>query len=74
MYPNPAADNVTIRFSTMPESRTKIELTDITGKQLMTREVQSIQEMLDIRSQQAGIYLIKIITGNNHVIKKLIIN
>ena len=73
MYPNPASDNVTLRFSTMPEKGTRIELTDRTGRQLMVREVQSTQEVLNIQSQPAGMYLVKTISGNNYTVKKLII-
>jgi hypothetical protein len=74
MYPNPANDNVTIRFSSLPEMGTKIELTDMTGKQLIVREVQSTQEILNIQSQPAGMYLVKIIAGNNYQVNKLIKN
>ena len=74
MFPNPASDKVTIRFSTMPEMGTKIELTDITGKQLIIREVQSTQEILNIQSHPAGMYLVKTIYGNNYNVNKLIKN
>ncbi|WP_372948066.1 right-handed parallel beta-helix repeat-containing protein [Mariniphaga sp.] len=74
MFPNPASDNVTLRFSPMPERGTRIELTDMAGRQLMVREVQSTQEVLNIRSQPAGIYLIKTISGENYTVRKLMIN
>ena len=74
MYPNPADNKVTIRFSTLPQKGTKIELTDITGKQLMGRVVQSTREVLDIQSQPAGMYLVKITSGDNYTVNKLIIN
>jgi hypothetical protein len=74
MFPNPASDNVTLRFSTMPERGTRIELTDMAGRQLMVREVQSTQEVLNIQPQPAGIYLVKTISGVNYSVRKLIIN
>ncbi|MCA1759447.1 MAG: T9SS type A sorting domain-containing protein, partial [Bacteroidales bacterium] len=74
MFPNPARDNVTLRFSTMPEKGTRIELTDMAGRQLMVREVQSTQEVLNIQPQPAGMYLVKTISGDNYTVKKLIIN
>jgi parallel beta-helix repeat protein len=74
MFPNPARDNVTLRFSTLPERGTRIELTDIAGRQLLVSEVQSTQEVLNIRSQPAGMYLVKTISGDNYTVRKLIIN
>jgi len=72
MYPNPANSQVTLRFSKLPERGTKIELTDMTGKQLMIREVQSNQEVLNVQSYPAGMYFVKIITGNHYQVNKLI--
>ncbi len=74
MYPNPARDNVTLRFSTLPEKGTRIELTDMAGRQLMVREVQSMQEVLNIQPQPAGMYLVKTVSGDNYTVRKLIIN
>lgn len=74
MFPNPARDKVNLRFSQLPEIGTKIILTDITGMQLTNREVQSTNEILEIQSQLAGIYLATIVSGCNLIVNKLIIN
>ena len=74
MYPNPAHNQVTLRFSTLPEQGTRIELTNMTGKTLFSREVQSTEEVLNIQSQPAGMYLVKIISGNGYQVKKLMKN
>lgn len=74
MYPNPASNNVTIKFSELPEIGTKIILIDITGKQLLNREVQSTYEILNIRSYPEGMYFVKTVTGNSYKVNKLIIN
>jgi len=73
-YQNPANEKVMVRFSQLPETETQIILTDITGKQLMIRQVQSKQEVLDVSSQPAGMYLVKIISGDTFKVNKLIIN
>ncbi|WP_372948067.1 right-handed parallel beta-helix repeat-containing protein [Mariniphaga sp.] len=74
IYPNPASEKVMIKFSQLPETGTQIILTDITGKQLMIRQVQSTQEVLDIQSLSTGLYLLKVTSGENYTVKKLIIN
>jgi hypothetical protein len=72
MYPNPATERVTIRFSQLPETGTNIELLDMSGKRLISREVQSAQEVLDMNSYPNGIYLIKTISETNRTLNKLI--
>ena len=74
MYPNPARNQVTVRFSTVPEQGTRIELTDMSGKTLLSRQVQSTYEVLNIQSQPAGMYLVKIISNNGYKVNKLIKN
>ena len=74
MYPNPANDVVTIQFTSLPERQTIIELINMSGMQLIHREVQSTREVLDIQSQPPGVYLVKIESNNSCKVKKLIKN
>jgi len=74
LYPNPASDKINIRFSNLPEIGTRIVLYDITGKQLISQLVQSTNEVMDVQSQPAGIYLAKTVSGDNYKVNKLIIN
>ncbi len=72
MFPNPATDQVAVQFSTLPEYGTRIELIDMTGKQLVSRGVESVKEVFDIRSYISGIYFIKIISANGYKVNKLV--
>ncbi len=74
IYPNPAREKVMIKFSQLPETGTQIILADITGKQLMVQQVLSAQVVLDISSQPAGMYLVKIKSGDSFKVNKLFIN
>ncbi len=74
MYPNPARDNVNLKYSKMPAMGTRIILTDMTGKQLLNREVQSVNEVLDIQSYPSGMYFIKTFIGDKFKVHKLIKN
>lgn len=73
MYPNPASNNVTIKFTVQPENGTKIILTDILGRQLLSQDVTSAIEVIDIQSQNKGIYFVKIVSNNKHKTNRLII-
>nr|WP_321356797.1 LamG-like jellyroll fold domain-containing protein [uncultured Draconibacterium sp.] len=74
MYPNPAINNVNVRFSQIPESDAQLLLLDMNGKQLQSRQVQSTLETLDISSYPTGIYFIKTIVGDFIKTNKLIKN
>lgn len=73
MFPNPATEKVTIRFSQMPLERTQLFVFDLTGKELISREVQSIEEILNIQNLRSGLYIVKTIVGNTIAIEKLIV-
>ncbi len=73
LYPNPANNKVVIQFSTLPDRLVKIELIDMSGRRLFSKEVKSIREVIDIQSQNSGIYLVKILSGTKFTTKKLII-
>ncbi|MBK6285935.1 MAG: T9SS type A sorting domain-containing protein [Draconibacterium sp.] len=72
MYPNPASNNVTIRFSALPAEGTQIKLMDILGNEILSHVVQNTQETLNIQDLPVGMYLIKTELHNNYRIQKLI--
>jgi hypothetical protein len=72
MYPNPASDNVTIRFSALPGEGTQIKLMDILGNEIFSHVVQNTHETLNIQDLPVGMYLIKTELHNNYRIQKLI--
>jgi hypothetical protein len=74
MYPNPARNKVTVRFSELPEVGSQIIIMDLSGKQIVTKLVESDIEVLDIQSYPTGIYLIKTIIGDEYKVFKLIKN
>jgi parallel beta-helix repeat protein len=71
IFPNPAMDIINIVFQIEPNAPTLIFLTDLTGKQILHREAKSKHEQLNIVSQPSGIYLIKIVSGETSVTKKI---
>jgi hypothetical protein len=74
VYPNPARTNITVYFSQMPENSGLIEITDISGRKIVSRSIHQIAEEFNISSQPAGLYLIKSTLGNESIVQKLIIN
>jgi len=72
MYPNPATSNVNLQFSALPELDTEIILTDLAGKILQVRNVQSTLESIDVQSYPSGIYLVNVVYGNTSKVFKLV--
>jgi hypothetical protein len=72
LYPNPATNNVTIRFSEIPEDGTKITIYDMTGREMQSRIVQSTLETFDIQDLKSGMYLVKTDFTKSYQTQKLI--
>ena len=78
VYPNPAADKVTVRYKMQDASHKMIELYSIGGKKISTLfdgyQSQGAQEhTFDVSGLPAGIYFIKLQSGNQSTVQKLIV-
>jgi hypothetical protein len=74
VFPNPCRDNLTVRFSEMPDAGSHIEIMDISGRKVESREIMSTNERFSLGQQPAGLYLVKTVIGSKEVINKLILN
>jgi hypothetical protein len=74
IFPNPAQNTFAVRFSQLPENGSSIEITDVTGRKIASRQIRGIYEEFNIGNQPAGLYLLKSNLGSESIIKKLIIN
>jgi hypothetical protein len=72
VYPNPASSNVNIRFSAMPEFGATISVFDMSGKRLITKEVETDMTVMNIESLQAGTYIIQVPVNGRIIPRKLI--
>lgn len=79
LFPNPAKEEVNIRFSLQNESSIKITIYDASGKLVSTNQSSSkfpkgeFVKTVDTRSLQQGIYMVSIETSEYKETKKLII-
>lgn len=70
-YPNPAQDKVTLRCSS---TLRKIEVMDLSGKAILTQTPNSNEAELSTEEWQRGIYLLRLVTADGTVHKKLAVN
>jgi len=74
VYPNPCIDNVTVSFSEIPKIGSHIEIIDIAGKKVISREISSSSENISLSQQSSGMYFVKTLIGSIEKTTKLIIN
>jgi len=73
IYPNPANDIVCIEFENN-KTNYGIEIFDISGRQVLKRFSYDYQNYINIDNLKNGLYMVRIIHGNNSYQSKLIIN
>ncbi len=74
IYPNPSNGIFTITNPQGFKNLVGLEITDITGKIIYSKDKACLVSTFDISNQPAGIYFINIKTENNVYTKKIIIN
>jgi polyhydroxybutyrate depolymerase len=76
VYPNPASDQLNI-VSTDANQLAQISLTDLTGKTILSTPVQFINGNVSVSLNElkltSGVYLLKLTTGNQETIQRVII-
>ncbi|MFA5045655.1 MAG: leucine-rich repeat domain-containing protein [Paludibacter sp.] len=67
-YPNPVLNGFRIKGF---EGKARIDITDLNGKVLLTKQVAN-NDFISVNSLPGNLYFVKIITGNETIVKKLI--
>ncbi len=72
-YPNPTADNITVRFAQSATQAT-LTVTDLTGKTVLTKQLKptTTQQELDLANIPSGLYLLQLHTGDAVATRKII--
>jgi hypothetical protein len=72
MYPNPANGKVTLQLQE-DTNNAQVSITDMLGKTVLTKNIKGMQSELNISSLQAGIYFVRLESGNKKEVQKLVI-
>ena len=73
LFPNPCGDVLSIVLPTL-DDHASIEILDISGKKIMDIEPSAHNVSIDLSDLTDGLYMVKVYSGNNTVIKKLVVN
>jgi hypothetical protein len=74
VYPNPCVDNITVRFSKMPDAGSRIDIFDASGRRVESREITNPEENNSLGTQSPGLYMVKTTVGSKETTTKLIIS
>ncbi|MBO7482229.1 MAG: T9SS type A sorting domain-containing protein, partial [Bacteroidales bacterium] len=73
VYPNPADEELNILLNSLPNGRTTIEFYDVAGRLLMSQEITSTNARIDISSLSQGVYMCRIVNGDNVIARDRIV-
>lgn len=73
IYPNPASKTLTVQVSAEAINKT-LSIYDVTGRLVFQKQVESLQEELNISNLVTGVYEIQINTDPKKLHKRLMVN
>jgi hypothetical protein len=77
IYPNPAKDKVSIRFTSGQSGNVHLRLVDLLGQNIIIRDaeiIEGVPMVLDIAQVPNGIYLVKIESAGKTTVQKLVVD
>lgn len=74
VYPNPCKGQFSVRLSEMPEWGSKIDILDISGKLISSRQITDTTEEFNLNMVRPGVYLVRTFIGPSQILHKLIVN
>jgi hypothetical protein len=72
VYPNPSQDFVTIDLPSNLENNTSIKVYDFSGKQFLSKELNGVENSLDVSVWQSGVYLMQITYEDTSITKRFV--
>jgi hypothetical protein len=64
-FPNPVTETLNIRIDQLEFSKGSVVITDIVGKEVLSRSIEHSMEMLDLSGLEAGIYFATLVLETN---------
>ena len=74
VFPNPCQGYLIVRYSELPITNSRIEISDISGHKFISRVISGTSEEFKLSYLSPGLYFVRSILGTNEYVNKLIIN
>lgn len=72
LYPNPVTNLLTIEIAQEFVEGSTVQLYDITGKLVLKNKIEESVFTMNLKSLNAGVYLVKVANDNHSVVKRII--
>jgi len=77
VFPNPSTETINVNLNLKSSEKVSIELTDITGKLILTKDAGTLtgesKQTLNVTGVSKGTYLVRIVTESGTEVRKIII-
>ncbi len=77
VFPNPSTETINVNLNLKSKQKVSIELTDITGKLILSKDAGTIQgesvQTLNVNNISKGTYLVRVVTERGTEIRKIVI-
>ncbi len=73
VYPNPNNGTFTVSLGDMSSDNTTIVLYDVTGRMIMSKKMYANTEVVELRNGAKGVYLLRIVTGDSVINKRIVV-
>ena len=71
VFPNPFNDKITVSFRTL-SVETKIEVLNVLGEVISAQDISRKLEEINLGNESSGLYLIRVVSGNQVITKEII--
>ncbi|MBW7912122.1 MAG: T9SS type A sorting domain-containing protein [Taibaiella sp.] len=73
VFPNPNTGTFTVSLDEMSNDNTFIVLYDVTGRVMMSKKMSASEEMIELQNAAKGVYLLRIVTGDAVINKRVVV-
>ena len=73
-FPNPTIGIIIIEFTQNQDKKTEVSVSNMVGAEVFRKEITDVAKFqIDLSNQVSGIYLLKVISGTQQAINKIVV-
>lgn len=74
VFPNPASENITVKFSAATSGNLSVILTDMVGREVATAsQITNNSATIPVSGLSSGLYVVQVINGNERTTRKVVV-
>ena len=72
IYPNPSSSHITIETPTTPHKNTFLTIYNLSGQQLIERQITEQQTMVDVSGLPTGVFFVRVVGDEGVMVGKVV--